>query len=400
MRTVRDARPSQALQRVIVVLFCLVGSGLAIASGLDRESADRASLSRYVPAVLGAESLRVRASMALDSGDYRTAGALAKSLVLAAPVEPESTAILGATRLAAGDGPQAQQAFLVAGRLGWRTPITQLYWMQEALAVNDYRVSALRLDALLRQQPDLVSSRDLMAPLEETPAGRAALAERLRADPPWLTPYTHDTWQLSPAVLDLRADVLDLLASEGRPLGCKGAGPLTTALVNSGQIPRASAMWHRHCSEGQGGLLADADFKRMQVHGADSPFDWAVISDSDVSLSLDTDSAVSGRQLILATSASFPRRILSQLVVLAPGRYGLSWQAHTDDGAPSERIVATAGCTPDSQDWLPSSWDPVRRRYSATFSVDQSCPSRWLVFAILPGRQSLTFGGLSLQRLP
>ena len=384
------------VRRAGVVLFCLVTALLVLFSGLDRASTDKPSLARFVPGSFASISVRERASRLLDARDYRSAERLARQAVQNAPVEPESTAILGAARLGLGDAAGAEQAFLVAGHFGWRTPVTQYYWMREALAVGDYRVASLRLDAMLRQDPKLVSSRELMDPLESTEAGRQALAERLTGRPVWLEPYSTSVFDLPATVINYRADVLDRMAVLGTRSGCKGAGQIVTALVNFGQALRAHQMWRQQCPAARSSLLSDPDFANLQVHDAFSPFDWVVIGDSDVSLSL-SQPAKGGRHLILASSASFVRKILNQMVVLPPGNYRLAWRATTDAGRPTPRIVASASCEADSSTWLPARFDPARQAFVSDFAVDQACPARWIGFAITPGQETLALGGIDLQ---
>jgi len=398
MPSLRDPGLPRALQRGLIVLFCLLAGALAIASGLDRASPAKPGLIRFVPEPLAAVSVRVRASSALDAHDYRSAEALARTLIRAAPVEPESTAILGSARLGLGDASGARQAFLVAGQFGWRTPITQYYWMREALAVGDYRVASLRLDAMLRQDPRLVSVRDLMDPLESSAAGRQALAQRLASQPSWLELYIGSVFDLPVAVINYRADVIERMGGLGVRLGCRGAGPIVTALVNYNQAQLAHRMWQQQCPDAGSGLLADPDFANLQVHNSFSPFDWVVISDSDVSLSLSNPES-GARQLVLASSASFTRKILNQMVILSPGIYRLSWQAKTDSGQASTRIAAAASCRPDTTDWLPAMGDPASGTFTADFVVDQSCPARWIGFAIFPGPETLSLGRIGLKRL-
>lgn len=390
---------SIAAKRAGVLAGCALLAGLSLLSALDRMASVSRRAAELVPVPFAAASLLSQGTAALDGRDYAKAETLAQAAIRAAPIEPESAALLGAARLGKGDAAGAQAAFLVAGRFGWRTPITQYYWMSEALAVGDYRVAAMRLDAMLRQQPQLVSSRELMAPMESSAAGRGALAERLVPGPAWLEPYAGAVFELSPEVVHLRADVLDDLARAGRPVGCVRAGPLTTALVSAGDMPRAAAMWRAQCPERGHGLIADADFAGLQVHAARSPFDWVVIGDSDVSLSLAPDGKGAGRYLVLASSASFPRKVLTQLVLLQPGAYRLSWAARTEAGSPTTRVVPTVSCDADSRDWLSARYDEPARRYVADFTVDATCAGRWVSFAILPGTESLALANIALEPL-
>jgi hypothetical protein len=113
-----------------------------------------------------------------------------------APVDPGSTAMFGAARLAQGDEPGAEKAMLVAAQLGWRIQFTQAYWLGRALQLGDMRVAALRLDALLRVTPELVNNDLYLQPFETTQEGRAALVARLALAPDWVGSYVNDVDKL------------------------------------------------------------------------------------------------------------------------------------------------------------------------------------------------------------
>ena len=388
---------SSAARRAGIVGLCAVVAVLAIGNGLDRASVNQPWLGRLVPSPFAASSLIGSSSEAFRSHRYRQAERLARAAIEAAPVEPESAGLLGGALFGQGNVAGAERAFMVAGQFGWRIPLTQYYWMQQALAVGDYRVAALRLDAMLRQDPELITNRALMSPLESSEAGRKALADRLAQKPGWLTKYASQVSDIPPEVATVRADVLDILARQGKPLGCSAIGPLTTALANAGDTMRAYAIWRAHCPQRATGLVSDADFAALQVHQPDSPFDWVVIGDGDVSLSVDPLAQGRGHRLVIASSASFPRKVLTQLSPIPPGNYRLEWSARTESGAADQRIKATVSCQPDSREWLPARLDPASRKFVADVVVDNACAARWIGFSILPGQDALSFGEVALR---
>jgi hypothetical protein len=159
-------------------------------------------------------------------------------------------------------------------------------------------------------------------------------------------------------------------------------------------------MWRAHCPERARGLVSDADFAALQTHQPDSPFDWVVIGDSDVSLSVDpANPQHPGRRLTIASTASFPRKVITQLAAIPPGAYRLEWTARNEAGAPSDRLKATVSCAPDSRDWLPAAIDPASHKFVATVTIDSSCPARWIAFSILPGQDALSFGDVAMRPL-
>ena len=130
-----------------LVLF----AGLAAGSAADRLSAGDPVLAAQIPALFASEALRTRGAEALSNGQAVGAEAIGTAAIRNAPTDPQSTALFGAGKLAVGDRVLADRAFRVAGQLGWGVPITQSYWMGQALADGKYDIAALRLDALLRQ---------------------------------------------------------------------------------------------------------------------------------------------------------------------------------------------------------------------------------------------------------
>ena len=386
-------------QRAAVMFACLVFAVLAIGSALDRETYFRPATSPTVPSVLAVQATIEQSQRELVAGNLAQAGRLADQAVRLAPVEPASTALLGATRLALGDSAGADRAFRIAGQFGWRMPLTQIYWMNQALASGDQRVAALRLDALLRQDPTLVGDRSLMAPLEATPAGRGALVDRLQGRPGWLTDYANSVYQLPADVSLLRAEVFTELARRGQILGCIGAGPLTRNLVEQGLPQQAYTLWLAHCPDHGPGLIADPAFAHLDVHQSNSQFEWSIVGDSDVSVNLEPDAQGGASHLVLASSASFARKVLVQLVMAPPGTYRVSWRARTPDGHPTNRVIATLSCAADGHDWLPATLDPASGRSVASVRVDGQCPGSWLGFALQPGPDSVTLDWVALDKI-
>ena len=234
------------LLRLGAVAGALLYAGLAIGSGYDRLAADHPALADRIPSLFAVNAREVAAQNRLTT-DPAAATALAEQLVARAPVEPASTALLGAARYAAGDLPGAERAFRVAGQLGWRVPLTQAYWRQAALAQGDYPVAAQRLDALFRQNPELLHDPATLAPFENDAGAQAAWVDRLATRPPWLGWYIGADDQVPAEVLARRVPALLLLGDRGVVLGCAAITPAVLALTKAGLAGAADALRHKHC---------------------------------------------------------------------------------------------------------------------------------------------------------
>jgi hypothetical protein len=237
---------------ILAAVLGLLYGGLALVNGADRVAATKVSKAERLPRALAVEALGVAGERAIADARYDDALAIAQRAVRRAPIEPSSAALLGAAWLGKGDADRAREAFTVAGRLGWRVPLTQIYWMREALDAGDVRIAALRLDALLRQQPALLREDQLLAPIEVTPEGRAALAARLATRPPWLADYLNDHGDASRDAMLRRAAVLGLLAMPrpglGQRLGCDAIRPMVARLEVLGELVVAQRVSQDHCA--------------------------------------------------------------------------------------------------------------------------------------------------------
>ncbi|PKB19298.1 hypothetical protein B0I00_1529 [Novosphingobium kunmingense] len=391
---------SRRVASVAAVAACAIYAALALASGLDRAAETHPDLGQMVPAFLQSQTLRSAGAAALASGDSAAALTLGERAVDDAPIDPQSTALLGAARLARGDAPTADRAFRVAARLGWRVPYTQLYVMGRALEEGDLRMAALRLDALVRQNPALLADRRLFDPFERSAVGRVALAERMSLKAPWLRRYAMDLASLPPDRLAQRVAVLFAVAQRGTQIGCQPVGAAVSRLIAAGQPAEAEQLWRAHCPGAGKGLLYDSDFAAARLDQTESEFAWFFIGNSQTSAVLSPASDGPGQTLTIDSTASLPEMIVRQLVFIPQGSYRLSWQAVSGDGSPSDRTLAFFSCANATRDFIEPALDPRSRRWFVTVTMDGACPARWIGFAARPGASGVRMGAVRLEALP
>ena len=239
-----------------IALLSLAYTGLVLGNGFDRLSATRPDLATKVPSQFASEALRVAGAQAFSDGNALSTVTIGEKAVRDSPTDPQSAAILGAGLLGSGNLKRADRAFRVAGRLGWRVPITQNYWMSKALAVSDYQSAALRLDALGRQQPALLTYHQLLDPMERNPAGRAALIQRLALHPDWLANYVAIDSSFSGDALLQRSVVLEEAGQAGVVLGCEPIAPMVRRLVTLKFADEAARLWQAQCPAKERALVA------------------------------------------------------------------------------------------------------------------------------------------------
>lgn len=397
------AAGSSASSRRALRLSAVLGSvgfaALTLGSGLDRLTASRPALADKVPALFASEAYAVLGPRAIESGDTAVALRIGKAAITAAPIEPNSTALLGSAQMAAKQFPEAERTFRVAGKLGWRVPSTQAYWQMRALVVSDYTTAALRTDALLRQDPGLLNQRYLLDPLERNSQGREALVARMQLRPRWSAYYANSVSGVPGDSLLQRAEVLDLAARRGLQLGCTDIGPITLRLVELNFVAVAEQLWRGHCPLPRSGALFDGSLTSLQLDQPASPFAWSLVGRSDVSVALSPASDGKGQQVQFESSASFPRRVLTQLVAVRPGRYRLSWAAGRSDNQPVTNLRVAVTCHIDINPWVAGTYNPQTRRWHADLVVAGDCPGHWINFGLLPGAGSVWIEHTALDRL-
>lgn len=387
------------LRGAVILTGALALMGLSAASGMDRLARTDPAVAAEVPLPIAHAALRTLGSQALIAGRGQDAASYGWHALNRAPFEAESVALFAAGQLAEGNAPMAERAFGLAGRMGWRVPLTQAYWLTRAMAAGDYDTAAMRLDALLRQQPTLVGQQALLDAVERNPAARAALVERLDPETAWLGNYLNEVFALPPQVLRQRAQVMIDAASAGLVLGCDGVANLAAAMTNTALFSEAGALWAAQCPAAGGLLLGGDGFATLDLLGTRNPFAWQTLGSGDVLLGLVPQAARPGQRLTIDGTLPATRPFLVKLLLLPPGRYRLNWRAGTADGGAGDRIRASLGCKGQPEAWLPavSTGDGLRR--TAVVNVAPGCTAQVLSFALTSGSGALWLEDVRLDPL-
>ena len=379
------------------ILIAAFGLGsLALLSGMDRLSLSNPRMAGNQPAAISPVAARSLARQALAAHRPDQAEIWARRAVTAEPLDPGSAALLGAALYAQGHLARADDAFVVAGRLGWREPITQLYWMQIALNRGATEIAAQRLDAVLRQMPGFPQGDQLLGQFTNSEAGRRALAARLARRPAWLTTFIKPTARIDPGQLRERASVLGLLAPQA--LNCGEVATLIDRLVQQGEVGQGLKMWRSACFvERAPGLMPDPGFAGATLGEQRTLFDWNFPADANLSVEL-LPGAGGTQKLRARVTAASSRAVTQQLLALPPGGYRLSWSANDDSGAPAARFAASLGCgTPQAGGTPATLVDLQQARFSVDLNADPGCPGQLLVLWLAPGSE-VTLKDLQLTR--
>lgn len=370
------------LRKVFAVGCLLVFAVAAILSGSDRQSRDFPNSPSYVGWPYDTGAADARAVMAfLRTGPASAIGYASRS-VLSDPISVRSISMLCRALLFSQRTDEARQAFVVAGQLGWRDEMTQIYWLDQALQGGDYKVAAERLDALLRQTSTAENIDRFLPVVAATPEGRSAIADRLKLSPYWAKDMVNYLGE------DLSLDQImqraDLVQRTGKGVwDCVAMERLAQKLINADKLDEAQKVWRSNC-ENDGSLIYDGGFERLDTLKATAAFDWQLANRGDANVEI-VSNPTGQRSLALEVTATITLPIARQLVVLPPGRYRLSWRTPDTGAAQARALRVSLACNRD----LGNSVEGVavagkRDAWSQEFTVDNECPARLLVFWLAP----------------
>ncbi|KPF78583.1 hypothetical protein IP83_18075 [Novosphingobium sp. AAP93] len=324
---------------------------------------------------------RAKAAIAFVRSGPASAIGYARRAILSDPISAQAVSILGRAELFSQHQLEARKAFQVSGQLGWRDAMTQIYWLDQALQDENYRVAAERLDALLRQTPDDENRDRFLAAVAATPEGRAALAERLKLAPPWALPMAYDLRDLPTDALLQR---VDLMRRTGKGVWeCAASEVLAQKLITQNLLDDAQSVWALNCGSA-GSLVYDGGFEKFDMLKPATGFAWQISDRGDVEIAV-LKNATGGQSLSLSNRSTRTLPILNQLVVLKPGRYRLVWRTPETPLTEARQILTSLNCTFDLSDAVEGNAVAGKQNtWSRDVIVDRQCPARRLTFWLPP----------------
>jgi len=357
---------------------------LALLSGADRQSRDFPNAPSLSGWPYDTGNARAKAILAFVQTGPGSAIEYARRAILSDPLSVQAVSILGRSQLYAGQADQARKTFQVAGQLGWRDPMTQIYWLDQALQEGDYTVATQRLDALLRQSPDDENRDKFLAVVSQTPEGREALAERLKLAPDWARIYLTGISRLRPEEIAQR---VDLVQRTGRGVwDCQATEAITQRLIEARQLAEAQSVWRLNCASSTS-LIYDGGFDQLDASKPAAGFDWRLPTRGDVDIQLIKGQA-GNRLLNMSVNSAITMPVLRQLVVLKPGTYRLTWHMPETPENQADALQVSLACKDDLSLAQPGEPDAGKRDYrKLDFTIDSECPARQLVFWLAPRSQ-------------
>lgn len=306
------------------------------------------------------------------------------------PLAPEPYLVSGIRVELAGDGSRAEQAFRAAQYRDPRSLPAAYFLADRYLRQGDVKRGLPQVAALARLSPGgSTTVAPYLATYARDPANWPALRSLFREHPdlsgPTLT-LLGTSASSAPAVLalaDLKQNMLDT----------PWLGPLLNSLVVAGDYAQAQAIWARVARVKAGPYLYDADFSDKR---SPPPFNWSLTS-SAVGLA----ERQTGGRLHVVFYGRQDGILATQLLLLAPGQYQMSWQL-SGDAAHARSLNWSVWCD-KAGEAIGSVTLDAAAQHGWQFSVPAGCRAQWLklsgVGGELPQQVDATVSALKLQKV-
>ena len=338
-----------------------------------------------------ADAVAALARERLIGRDRDGAARLAGRALQLAPLNASALTTYGFAMDELGRQPQADRAMTVAGRLGWRDVVTQIWLFRRHLLAGDFEAALNHGDALMRRQNEV--PKLLLAAL--TAAARDPrlvdpLARHMAQNPSWRTPFlVFLSYDAQPPATDVARALLTRLAAGPTPPTNDELAVYLRRLVGDQRFTQAASDWRQFTrGAGQNGYVYDGDFAQPQ---GQTPFDWSYGDGVDWTVEVaDAPGRARGQALRLEyDGVSPPPQPVRQMLVLPPGAYRLSGRAYSDGDAAPKTLAWSVVCATTGQALASVATPQTKGQWSA-FAAElsvpsDSCPAQWLTLSAEPG---------------
>lgn len=303
---------------------------------------------RALAGVAEAAQLKGQQADALDT---------ARDAIAREPMNVQAMRVQGLALEQAGNMADADKVMVFAGRLGWRDAAVQSWLMKAYASRGDYPSALRRADALARTEKLSDADYAIFTDYLSDDGARRALAREMADRPFWRGKFFYGLLQLPGDRLAPVGRFIDDLAGAGSPVTPPERDIYLTRLVQAGQPGAARAFWLRDQRAGAASPDPwDGGFERVQPAGAlVAPFEWRM-SPEGAGIATIAPAPAGGHRLSVSPGHDFKGELVSQTMVLAPGRYavaakvegnpapvGLAWSLRCLPGGPEIGVTSGRG---------------------------------------------------------
>ncbi len=307
--------------------------------------------------------------------------ALARDVLSTRPIDGRAYRAIAVAQ--AGDAPPSHALLSIANARWPRDPHTRALLAESALAQGDAVTGLSHLDAMLRVAPaSRGATLPLLVPHLADARVRAALVDRLAADPPWTTAFFAQLRDPATPAVDAEGLLAGLDARH--PLDLDGLQTRVAVLDRAGRHAQARDAWRAllpEAARGEDAAVFDGGFEQPAIAEG---YGWHIDPLPGVFVEYDTHAPHAGAS---ALSIDFGGRAqafagLRQSLALAPGGYRfVAWvRDEVERQRPFQwRITCREGVelarVPFDRGEGGAQW----HRIDATFEVPSDCAGQTLV---------------------
>jgi hypothetical protein len=336
-----------------------------------------------------ADAVAALARQRLIGHDRDGAARLARRALRLAPLNASALTTYGVAQEQLGRPRPAAAAVALAGRLGWRDVVTQLWLFRDRLLAGDLASAFDHADAVMRRQ-DVVPRALLLAlaTAARDPRSAEVLNLHLAADPPWRLPFfVFLCAYAEPPETDVARALLLRLARGPAPPTNDELAVYLRRLVGEQRFNQAAEDWRRMThGTGQVGYVQDGDFARPQ---GNTPFDWLYGDAIGWSAGLSGAPGRGGQALEIDYDGVSPPSPVRQMLVLPPGAYRLTARSFDEGASDPTPLSWRLVCATDGQTLAGVATPAGAGKWSTfgtIFSVPVAgCPAQWLELSASPG---------------
>lgn len=402
------SRPEAARQIALfagagLVASAVIANGL---SGIALRSGNPALALAVWPVSSSAAALR--AEQLVDKGRLPEAQALAVRALRTASLNSVALRVVVRTAQQRKDAALAETGLVLAARSGWRDGFAQLWLLERAMAERNYTTAAQAADALLRIRFANARARAAITTLIGTPGGRAAIAERIAARPPWASLVLRDLRGATPEQAEVAAALLITLNERGIRPDESDLRPLLDNALAKGQGAMMQRLWRtlnpNTVADADSGLN-DGDFTQLAADSTKwQPFGWRIAETPDIRIETPSRTEYQMNPVLrIEGQGRRPSAAVTQLLTLRPGLYDLSFRYKLETGL-RQAFVWQVQCMGQTSRLLygiavptlaGQGWEENRLQ----FRVPENCPGQRIVLLVRPSPTGLSAAAFDSVRI-
>lgn len=251
------------------------------------------------------------------------------SAIRLSPISAPAIRSVGLARLGAGDVAGGHRLMQAAVSLGWRDPLTQLWAIQAARSSREPEKALQRAEALFRQEALVMPATILLLSGPPDSPVIPQLAQKLEQRPVWRSAFFEAGKTLPIEQADNWVRLVGLLARTRAPVTPEEGQPSLDSLVARGATDQAQQLWK--IMRGRD-LVRNGDFESIRQREEKTlPTDWHAPRKAHDRIAVARPDFDPKTQALHARGAG-DGVILSQTLMLEPGRYNLAFRMRSSAG--------------------------------------------------------------------